>query len=1275
MSEIEDEDFSATSFDAEDGAEEEYEYSGEGFESESQSLAQEDAERGSTEELCTEDIPRKMQDLLNDGAKLVQELETAGLAEPLIEALLQSGSAMAQTLRRAVSPAATDPSDDDHHRTAKDISVLSTGLASLGVDPSLNTNEHLRLLVEDGATLLERLEQAGMAGALIDSLLTDRGSIANRVMMEVERTSSFGVPAPATCETEEGADSAPPAEHLSVPSNDVKTAADATESNLAPDETLVPAVQEVASTLVLEQAQPAVPAVEAAPAAMQVRASAEPDSEAAPDGAKVPDAGIKALPPADDAIPTAEDTAVKEAAPAEAMPAVALEAAQEAINEHEPTPVAHHTALAPTSATAPDERATASLPVSQLENAPGAAATAAQQPPAHETDEKPASNPVAAMAFAEAVSAAAPPTTAAGSRTQTALPAVAQTGSTAAAEAVSRVLYSAGTEAEVAAAGAQQGPERLPQEAWVQLRYDSATEFDVRAQQRLRDVLALIGGVRCSAVTQTDFHTCEGASGADRVAIKVRINDDTQWAAAWARVQAARGRVAARLGCERVDLSAVEPDWRHVPRRWQPPEEPDALEQEADGHGLWQPVPKAMLKRGFLRVLQRTGGGKGSAGWKRAWFVLSRDAAGVHELAMFRGADGGEPLMTLPLVGTQLGSLPGGEQNVFAVRVAGADKRQLRLKAETMSEFASWITAFETHVPGVKENWETLSHLEEDGGLRGVGREEKRVLREALAEGLRGFKGAVSEAVAPLADVAGEMRVSLGGQTELMRESLAAMHAEMQLAREEAARDRGTLLAFTGKTPTPSVAVADVVAQERPPSGGPVSQPTGVPAPQTSTLVSGADWAPGLMHQGPDRTGEQKSQVAPAHGAEDDDGEMLVEAGRVRVRPQPSDSVPLGRGARPRKQILRRREGQCCEARQTVEKEAVASGEGEEEALINAFVQLSEAEVVRAVWATQAACNYGKKDMPSPPHMRAAGFANEALALTYVYGGWEQMAGRLGLRTAEHSVANSRYSDWNVVEKAVRRASTALQVSDQRNLSARAPRKSKLQAEYEKSQAAKKRAKEIEERGYAESARAENRKGPQRMPNSSQLRAQGMEQVDKAIREVHGGYAAVAQRLGLAPSESETYKPQLHPKRKVDERADGDAGLRTRPEGPSLSEPAPVWGGKPFQATIPAHQDVGFYQDLRNLRLTIEEVVRAQSAGAISKKSAMRWMPTERQLVEHGLEDAVAAIKLRHGGMHTVARKLGFRIQGPGMRASWNAADSPSSACRAGGSDPLSAVV
>jgi hypothetical protein len=30
------------------------------------------------------------------------------------------------------------------------------------------------------------------------------------------------------------------------------------------------------------------------------------------------------------------------------------------------------------------------------------------------------------------------------------------------------------------------------------------------------------------------------------------------------------------------------------------------------------------------------------------------------------------------------------------------------------------------------------------------------------------------------------------------------------------------------------------------------------------------------------------------------------------------------------------------------------------------------------------------------------------------------------------------------------------------------------------------------------------------------------------------------------------------------------------------------------------------------------------------------WMPTEKQLEDHGLGDALFAIKLRHGGMHQV---------------------------------------
>ena len=37
-----------------------------------------------------------------------------------------------------------------------------------------------------------------------------------------------------------------------------------------------------------------------------------------------------------------------------------------------------------------------------------------------------------------------------------------------------------------------------------------------------------------------------------------------------------------------------------------------------------------------------------------------------------------------------------------------------------------------------------------------------------------------------------------------------------------------------------------------------------------------------------------------------------------------------------------------------------------------------------------------------------------------------------------------------------------------------------------------------------------------------------------------------------------------------------------------------------------------------------------------------------------GLQDVLSAIKLRHGGMHVVARKLGLRISTPSVRAARN---------------------
>ena len=97
----------------------------------------------------------------------------------------------------------------------------------------------------------------------------------------------------------------------------------------------------------------------------------------------------------------------------------------------------------------------------------------------------------------------------------------------------------------------------------------------------------------------------------------------------------------------------------------------------------------------------------------------------------------------------------------------------------------------------------------------------------------------------------------------------------------------------------------------------------------------------------------------------------------------------------------------------------------------------------------------------------------------------------------------------------------------------------------------------------------------------------------------------------------------------------------------------PLWGGRAFQSSIPPLKDPVHYEDLKNLRLTIEELVRQQSVqvGTVSGKNAMHWMPTEKQLRDNGLEDALFAIKLRHGGMHQVARKLGLRLQGPACRS------------------------
>ena len=97
---------------------------------------------------------------------------------------------------------------------------------------------------------------------------------------------------------------------------------------------------------------------------------------------------------------------------------------------------------------------------------------------------------------------------------------------------------------------------------------------------------------------------------------------------------------------------------------------------------------------------------------------------------------------------------------------------------------------------------------------------------------------------------------------------------------------------------------------------------------------------------------------------------------------------------------------------------------------------------------------------------------------------------------------------------------------------------------------------------------------------------------------------------------------------------------------PSLS------AGVPLQSSIPATKDVGAFRDFNRVRVVIEELMLHMSGEEEGRKSALRWMPTEQQLEDYGLQDVLLAIELLHGGHARVAGELGLRLQGPGVRAS-----------------------
>jgi len=188
------------------------------------------------------------------------------------------------------------------------------------------------------------------------------------------------------------------------------------------------------------------------------------------------------------------------------------------------------------------------------------------------------------------------------------------------------------------------------------------------------------------------------------------------------------------------------------------------------------------------------------------------------------------------------------------------------------------------------------------------------------------------------------------------------------------------------------------------------------------------------------------------------------------------------------------------------------------------------------ILVVQREFGYQENDMPPLAHVRQAGFSAEALAVTYTFGGRSALAARLGLQVVAEDVASSRFAEWGVVEKAVRRAATALMVQEQRCLIARREVGGRSRHTHS-----------TVERG-AGGRLGGGRQPAQslRMPTGTQLRAQGMEQVDRAIRELHGGYVTVAHKLGLDPPHTQSvhqrggrFSPQRHTLEDANEGAAG----------------------------------------------------------------------------------------------------------------------------------------
>jgi hypothetical protein len=593
--------------------------------------------------------------------------------------------------------------------------------------------------------------------------------------------------------------------------------------------------------------------------------------------------------------------------------------------------------------------------------------------------------------------------------------------------------------------------------------------------------------------------------------------------------------------------------------------------------------------------------------------------------------------------------------------VGGA--RKLRLKCEGVGELCSWVTALAS-VPGMQEALPSL------GGSDGPPEPGDAERARLFTEGLAGLTGAVlKEAVAPLSSACSAMAASqarLGERLDLLAHQWGHVSSGLggrgALQEEERADTRESQGL---RRPVAEVPVNESAARESV-AGLEFAGGVGCAVKPGQARIEPRDIAGYVGHH----IGmASAADGAGQHGVVDARARGLGRQGLCDM--DSSDLTPRSQSGRLR---LRRRGGGCAELQEgwdTWGDKALPtknfcwlhSGEaaGVEHSTDKARTQMAGVE--DAVRETQKVNQYAPDEMPLLEHVRKSGFAAEALAIAYDLGGREAVAARLGLRVAPDAVAMSRFADWRVVEKAVRRAAASLREYQRRQ---ELTRRAKDAASGARGSKRARLARAAAAQSQCMRDAAQEPAAKLRMPNGKQLCAQGMEQVDKAIREVHGGHAAVARKLDLLPPIPEIAVKRAPRARPWQVGVPGAGLLDAESAGLGLGsalrctverEPlAPsLWGGKAFRFSIPKEAGARYFQDFNNVRLVIEELGRQGSPGGLhlqpERRRDLRWMPTERQLVEHGLEDVLQAIQLWHGGMHQAARKLGKRIQGPGERA------------------------